>query len=225
MTVGVSPFSPLKPFQLYNKCVWFMGTLSRILCPKTGTSWNSWRLVKNLSWIKGLQVLTGVGVEHLDGGLYRGAWTALFSATPTERSCFVLLSPRNSDFPYGNTQPWVCREVAYEKAWFSQSLKNFCLWKNEVNDCIPVLNVGIFKNGFLKNCFCIRGVTKSQGSWKCTFCMWHSYETQLGLHLSVWGPRPALSTWFQVAWDVQDSLYSKISWQICEVQSSYQAGC
>ena len=128
------PFSPVKLLQLYNASIWFKGMLSRIFCPKTGTSWNSCRLVKILSWIKCLQVLTRVGAEHLDGGLYRGSWTALFSVTPTwsELFCFSLPKkfklPESSQkmsaaaSPWEHSFTWVYAELADKKAWFSQSL-------------------------------------------------------------------------------------------------------
>lgn len=142
MTVGFLPFSPIKLLQLYNECIWFKGTLSRILCPKAGMSQNSCRLVKNLCWIKCLQVLTRVGVEHLDGGLYRGSWTALFSATPTWNKlfCFAFTKKfRHSESskktrvllsPYGDTQlhlsiRWVCLQ---EDLVFPKS-ENFVCWK------------------------------------------------------------------------------------------------
>lgn len=188
MTVGFLPLSPIKLLQLYNKCIWFKGRLSRISCPKPGMSQNSWRLVKNLSWIKCLQVLTRVGVERLDGGVWRGSRTALFSAAPAwnelfcshlETQTWSLQSQGACCCLPGGTQGslGVCGEVARKKARFSQSLK---FWGVKLSEWLhSCTEGGRFLSGFLGNCFCIGRVADYQGFWKRTSCVLHRYGLPL----------------------------------------------
>lgn len=155
MTVEFLPFSLINLLQLYNECVFTAHSLGfyapRQARHEIGGGW--WRTSAGLNACKSWQ--------EWELSIWMEACTEPHGQLCSqqlllEMSYFVLLLTRNPVFKED-----VCAAVSL---WEHPALPGytdrllltkpgfpkFCLWKNEVNDCIPVLNVGIFFKWLLK---------------------------------------------------------------------------